>query len=82
MPWKLSNSLHIQEKSTKKCKSQTPLYLSNSDRLGKLFCAIFFKTLENGVDHLQIFKKKPKLGQNAHATQKPQIFYILQSLHF
>jgi hypothetical protein len=31
------------------------------------------------VGHLQIPKKKPKLGQNAHVTQKPQIFYILQT---
>jgi hypothetical protein len=42
-----------------------------------------FKTLENGgVGHLQILKKKSKLGQNAHVTQKPQIFYILQTIHF
>jgi hypothetical protein len=42
-----------------------------------------FKTLENeGVSHLQIPKKKPKFGQNAHVTQKPQIFYILQTLNF
>jgi hypothetical protein len=35
-----------------------------------------------GVGHLQIPKKKSKLGQNAHVTQKPQIFYMLQTLHF
>jgi hypothetical protein len=40
------------------------------------------RTLENGgVGHLQIPKKKPQLGQNAHVTQKPQIFYILQIAH-
>jgi hypothetical protein len=55
--------VHIQEKSTRNFKIQTPLYLPNGDRLGKLFCTILFKTLEfGGVGHLQIPKKKPKLG--------------------
>jgi hypothetical protein len=72
-----------QKKSTKNWKNQTPPYLSNGDTLGKCFCTIMFKTLENwGVGHLQIPKKKPTLGQNARVTQKPQIFYILQTLHF
>jgi hypothetical protein len=72
-----------QKKSTKNCKSQTPPYLSNGDSVGKFFCTIMFKTLENGgVGHLQIPKRKANLGQNAHVTQKPQIFYILQTLHF
>jgi hypothetical protein len=26
-------------------------------------------------------KIKLQLGQNAHVTQKPQIFYILQTVH-
>jgi hypothetical protein len=60
-----------------------PPYLSNADTLGKFFCTIMFKTLQNGgVGHLQIPKKTPTLGQNARVTQKPQIFYILQTLHF
>ncbi len=33
------------------------------------------------IGHLQIPKKKSQLGQNAHVTPKPQIFYILQILH-
>jgi hypothetical protein len=75
--------MHIQEKSTKTCKSQTPPYPSNDDRLGKYFYTILFKTLENGgLRHLQIPKKNSKLGQNAHVTQKPQIFNIFQTLHF
>jgi hypothetical protein len=50
--------MHIQEKSTKTWKSQTPPYPSNGDRLGKYFYTILFKTLENGgVGHLQIPKK-------------------------
>jgi hypothetical protein len=82
-PCKPSNSMNIPKKSTKNWKSQTPPYLSNGDRLGKFFCTIMFKTLENGgVGHLQIPREKPKLGQNARVTQKPQIFYILQTLHF
>jgi hypothetical protein len=64
-------------------ESQTPPYLSNGDRLGKYFCTTQFKTFENGgVGHFQIPKKKSKLGQSAHVTQKPQIFNILQTLHF
>ncbi len=48
----------------------------------------FFTSLDSqhlkmgGVGHLQIQKKKPQLGQSAHVTQKPQIFNILQTLHF
>jgi hypothetical protein len=64
-------------------ESQTPPYLPNGDKLGKYFYTIGFKTHENGrIGHLQIPKKKSKLGQNAHVTQKPQIFNILQTLHF
>jgi hypothetical protein len=61
-------------------KSQTPPYLPNGDSLGKCFYIIGFITLENGgVGRLQIPKKKPQWGQNAHQTQKPQISYILQT---
>jgi len=35
-----------------------------------------------GVGHIQIPKKKSKLSQNAHVTQKHQIFNIFQTLHF
>jgi hypothetical protein len=60
-----------------------PPYLPNGDKLGKYFYTIGFKTHENGkVGHLQIPKKRSKLGQNAHVTQKPQIFNILQTVHF
>jgi hypothetical protein len=42
-----------------------------------------FKNLINGgVGHLQIPKRNPQLGQNAHVTKKLQIFNILQILHF
>jgi hypothetical protein len=72
-----------QEKSTTDSKVNPPPYLTNGDRLGKFFSTIMFRTLENGeVGHLQIPKKKSKLGQNAHVTQKPQILHILQTLHF
>jgi len=68
-------------KVNKGLKRQTP-YLPNGDRLGKVFYTIAFRTLENrGLGHLQIPKKKSKFGQNAHVTQKPQIFYILQTQH-
>jgi hypothetical protein len=64
-------------------EKSNPPYPSNGDRLGKYFCTILFKTLENGgVGHLQIPKKNSKSGQNAHVTQKPQIFNIFQTLHF
>ncbi len=69
-------------KVNQELKKSNPLYLPNGDKLGKFFCTILFKTLKNGgVHHFQIPKKKPKLGQNAHVTQKPQIFYILRTLH-
>jgi hypothetical protein len=43
-------------------ESQTPPYLPNGDRLGKLFYTTLLKTLENGrVGHLQIPKKKLKI---------------------
>jgi hypothetical protein len=71
------------EKVNQGLKSQTPPYLPNGDRLWWAFYTIGFKTLENGgVGHLQIQKKKSQLGPNAHVTQKPQIFNILQTLHF
>ncbi len=35
-----------------------------------------------GAGHLQIQKKKPQLGPNAHVTQKPQILYIFETLQF
>jgi len=65
-------------------KSQTPPpYLPNGEGLWWVFHTIGFKTLENGgVGDLQIPKKKPQLGPNAHVTQKPEIFYIFQTLHF
>jgi hypothetical protein len=67
-------------KVNQRLKSQTPPYLPNVDRLGKYFYTIGFKTHDNGeVGHIQIPKKKPKLGQSAHVTQKPQISYILQT---
>jgi len=54
-------------------ESQTPPYLSNGDRLREFFCTIVLRTLENGgVGHLQIPKKKPQQGQNAHVNQNPK----------
>ncbi len=71
------------EKVNQRLKSQTPPYLPNGDRLWWDYYTFGFKTLENGgVGHLQIQKKKPQLGPNAHVTQKPQIFNIFQTLHF
>jgi hypothetical protein len=70
-------------KVNQKLKSQTPPYLPNGDSVGKCFYIIQFITLENGgVGCLQIPKKEPQWGQNAHQTQKPQISYILQTSHF
>jgi len=67
-------------KVNQRLKSQTPPYLPNGDSVGKCFYIIEFITLENGgVGCLQIPKKEPQWGQNAHQTQKPQISYILQT---
>jgi hypothetical protein len=70
--------VHIQEKSTRNCKSQTPLYLPNGDRLGKCFYIILFKTLENrGVGHLQIPKKKTKIRSKCPCNPKtPNHVYL------
>ncbi len=65
---------------TMRLKSQTPPYLPNGDRLGKFYCTIVFKTLENGgVGHFKTPKRKSQWDQNAHQTQKHQISYILQT---
>jgi hypothetical protein len=67
-------------KVNQRLKSQTPPYLPNGDSVSKFFYIIGFKTLENGgVGCLQILKKKPQSGQNAHQTQTRQISYILQT---
>jgi hypothetical protein len=72
-----------RKKSTNDLESQTPPYLPNGDRLGEFFCSIMFRNLINeGVGHLQIPKRNPQLGQNAHVTKKFQIFNILQTSHF
>ncbi len=60
------------KKINQRLKGQTPPYLPNGEGLGKFYNIIGIKTLENGgVGLLQIPKKKPKLGQNVHVTQKP-----------
>jgi hypothetical protein len=70
-------------KSQPKTEKSNPPYLPNGDSVGEFFYIIGFRTLENGgIGHLQISKKKPQWGQNAHQTQKPQISYILQTWHF
>ncbi len=67
-------------KVNKGLKNQTPPYLPNGEGVGEFFYIIGFGTLENGgVGHLQIYIKKPQLGQNAHLTQKPQISYIMKT---
>jgi hypothetical protein len=71
------------EKVNQGLKSQTHPYLPNGEGLWWFFHTIGFKKLENGgVGHLQIPKKKSQLGPNGHVTQKPEIFYIFQTLHF
>ncbi len=45
---------------------QTASSLRPYGRSGQIIC----------IGHLQIPKKKPQLGPNAHVTQKPQIFNI------
>jgi len=62
-------------------KSQTPPYFPNGDRLWWVFYIIGITTLENGGVRSSP-KRKPQLGQNAHVTQKHQIFHILKTLHF
>jgi hypothetical protein len=58
------------EKVSHRLESQTPPYLPNGEGLGKFYYIIRIRTLENGrVGHLQIPKKKPKLGQNVYVTQ-------------
>jgi hypothetical protein len=71
---------HKTKKVNQGLESQTPPYLPNGDSVGEFFYINGFKTVENGgVGPLQIPKKKPQSGQNAHQTQKPQISYILQT---
>jgi hypothetical protein len=50
-----------------------PPYLSNGDKLGKFYCTIGFRTLENGgVGHLKTPKKKPNFGGDTHVTLNPK----------
>jgi len=64
-------------KSQPRPRKVKPPYPSNGDRLGKYFCTILFKTLENGrVGHLQIPKKlkiRPKCPCN---PKTPNLQYL------
>jgi hypothetical protein len=71
------------KKVNQRLKSQIPHIFQMVIDYGGFFAALDSQHLKmGGVGHIQIQKQKSQLGPNAHVTQKPQIFNILQTLHF
>ncbi len=80
---KLWNSATKQKKSTRDWKVKPTHIFQMVKDYGGFFTPLDSKNLKmGGVGHLQIPKKKSQLGPNGHVTQKPEIFYIFQTLHF
>ncbi len=73
-----------QEKSTRDWKGKPPIS-SKWWRIKEIFLHHWnqntWKRGGEGMSPPNTKKIKLQLGQNAHVTQKPQIFYILQTVH-